>query len=452
MPPAPTRLSTITGWCQASASFCATARAVMSVLPPGENGTTILIALLGYACPEGVCAAATEDAKTRIIRHDRRFIGRLPTRRFFLWADSVRFWRVRQTPIRPQGGPMRQALISSAIVLVALACAEAHAEDGKPTVVRLDPALDALVSADAKLELVKGGFGFTEGIVWVEKGRYLLFSDIPANVIYKLTPKGDASIHMQRSGYTKPDIWRVGFEQTNGKDPSDPLFEKFYMIGSNGLALDRQGRLVIATWAGRSIDRIEKDGKRTVLADKYEGKQFNGPNDVIVKKNGTIYFTDTFGGLRLREKDPRKGLEFQGVYMIKGGKVSRITDDIPNPNGLALSPDEKYLYANGSRDKYVRRYRVRPDDTVTDSQMFIDISSDKTPGITDGLKVDVKGNVWETAAGGVWIVSPEGKHLGTIMTPELAANVEFGDPDHKTLYIAARTSIYRIRVNIPGIP
>ncbi len=350
---------------------------------------------------------------------------------------------------------MKNSSISAAILFVAAlgACgASAQAQGDKPAVVRLDPALDALVSPDAALRLVKGGFGFTEGIIWVEQGRYLLLSDIPANVIYKLTPKGEASIYMHRSGYTRPDIWRVGFEQTNGKSPDDPLFEKFYMIGSNGLALDRQGRLIIATWAGRSIDRIEKNGKRTVLADRFEGKQFNGPNDVIVKRNGTIYFTDTYGGLRLREKDPRKGLDFQGVYMIKGGSVSRIIDDIPNPNGLALSPDEKILYANGSRDKYVRRYRVLPDDTVTDSQMFIDISGNKTPGITDGLKVDVKGNVWESAAGGVWIVSPEGKHLGTILMPELVANVEFGDPDHKTLYIAARTSVYKIRVNVAGVP
>src|SRR6266576_3850349 len=278
------------------------------------------------------------------------------------------------------------------------------------------------------------------------KNGYLLFSDIPANVIYKWTPDGKLSVYLDHSGYTGQDVWRVGFIQTNGKDRNDPLFEEFPMIGSNGLALDRQGRLIIATWAGRSIDRIEKNGKRTVLADRFEGRQFNGPNDVIVKKNGTIYFTDTYGGLRLREKDPRKGLDFKGV------KVTRIIDDIANPNGLALSPDEKILYANGSRDKYVRRYRVLPDDTVTDSRMFIDISGDPTPGITDGLKVDVKGNVWESAAGGVWIISPEGKHLGTILTPELVANVEFGDPDHKTLYIAARTSVYKIRVNITGIP
>src|SRR6267154_2394291 len=128
------------------------------------------------------------------------------------------------------------------------------------------------------------------------------------------------------------------------------------MVGSNGLALDHQGGLIIATWAGRSVDGIEKN----------------------VKRNGTIYFTDTYGGLRLREKDPRKGLDFQGVYTIKGGKVTRIIDDIPNPNGLALSPDEKILYANGSRAKYVRRYRVLPDDTVSDSRMFIDISGDPT--------------------------------------------------------------------------
>src|SRR6266849_5354335 len=162
------------------------------------------------------------------------------------------------------GGLMKNLSISAAILLATLGVCgvDAQSQADKPAVVRLDPALDALVSPDARLELVKGGFGFTEGIIWVEQGRYLLLSDIPANVIYKLTPGGKASIYMHRSGYTRPDIWRVGFEQTNGKSPDDPLFEKFYMIGSNGLALDRQGRLVIATWAGRSIDRIEKNGKR----------------------------------------------------------------------------------------------------------------------------------------------------------------------------------------------
>ena len=352
---------------------------------------------------------------------------------------------------------MRTSCLSAAALLVmslGTGSSVAQTPDVR-AVVRLDPALDDLVSPDARLERVIGGFGFTEGALWVQAGErgHLLFSDIPANVIYKWTPGEDkASVHLDHSGYTGQDIWRVGFIQTNGKDRNDPLFEEFPMIGSNGLTLDREGRLIIATWAGRSIDRIEKDGKRTVLADRYEGKRFGGTNDVIVKKDGSIYFTDTFGGLRLREKDPKKELDFNGVYRLKDGVVTLIVNDIPNTNGLAFSPDEKYLYANGSRDRYVKRYDVLADGTVANGRMFIDLSKEQAPGITDGMRVDVKGNLWETGAGGVWIISPEGKHLGTILTPELAANVEFGDADRKTLYIAARTSIYRIRVNIPGLP
>jgi gluconolactonase len=319
--------------------------------------------------------------------------------------------------------------------------------------VRLDPALDALISPDAKLELLKTGFGFTEGITWVQRGKrgYLLFSDMPANVIYKMIPDGKTTIYLDHSGYTKPDIWNVGMDQTNGKDPSDPLFRRFFIMGSNGLALDRHGRLIIATWGGRSIDRIEKDGKRTTLADRYDGKRFDGPNDVVVKKDGAIYFTDSVGGMRGRDKDPSREMDIQGIYMIKDGKVTLVVKDIATPNGLAFSPDEKYLYANGSAAKFVRRYAVQPDDTLTDSQMFIEMSVDKTPGITDGMKVDTKGNIYESGAGGIWIISPGGKHLGTVMSPELVANLCFGDTDNETLYVAARTSIYKIRVNTPGL-
>jgi len=198
------------------------------------------------------------------------------------------------------------------VTITGVPVATAQKPSDRP-VLRLDPALDALVSPDAKLELIKDGFGFTEGALWVQKGKngYLLFSDIPANVIYTWTPDGKLSVYLDHSGYTGQDIWRVGFIQTNGKDRNDPFFEEFPMIGSNGLALDRQGRLIIATWAGRSIDRIENNGKRT------------GTNDVVVKKDSSIYFTDGFGGLRLREKDPRKELDFGGVYMLRNGKVSR---------------------------------------------------------------------------------------------------------------------------------
>jgi gluconolactonase len=335
-----------------------------------------------------------------------------------------------------------------------LAGSLAAAQPTDQAVVRLDPALDALVLPDAKVELVKGGFGFTEGPVWVQKeGGYLLFTDIPGNVIYKLRPQdGKLSVHLYNAGYNGPDIWRWGGLQNNGRERTDPQFEEFAMIGADGLTLDRQGRLIVATFAGRSLMRLERDGKRTVLADRYEGKRFNGPNDVVVKRDGAIYFTDTYGGLRLRDKDPRKELEFNAVFMWKNGKLTLLIKDMPNTNGLAFSPDEKYLYVNGSRDNYVKRYEVLADGTLANGKMFIDLSKDATErGITDGLRVDTKGNLYETGPGGVWIVSPEGKHLGTIRAPEQSTNIGFGDADKKTLYIAARTGIYKIRVNTPGI-
>ena len=350
---------------------------------------------------------------------------------------------------------MKMIKLLAATTAGVLTCSTAIAQPASDqAVLRLDPALDALVSPDAKVELVKGGFGFTEGPVWVQKGKsgYLLFTDIPGNVIYKLTPQdGQASVFLYNAGYNGPDVWRWGGIQNNGRDRSDPRFEEFPMIGADGLTLDRQGRVVICTFAGRSLVRLENNGKRTVLADSYEGKRFNGPNDVVVKRDGAIYFTDTYGGLRLRDKDPRKGLEFNAVFLWKDGKLTLLIKDMPATNGLAFSPDEKFLYVNGSRDNYVRRYEVLPDDTLTNGKMFIDMSKETERGITDGLRVDTRGNLYETGPGGVWVISPDGKHLGTIRAPEQSTNVGFGDADRKTLYIAARTSIYKIRVNTPGI-
>ncbi len=223
------------------------------------------------------------------------------------------------------------------------------------------------------------------------------------------------------------------------------------MIGADGLTLDRQGRLIVATFAGRSLMRVEKNGQRTVLADRYEGKRFGGPNDVVVRRDGAIYFTDTFGAFRLREKDPRRELDFNAVYMWKDGKLTLVVKDMPTTNGLAFSPDEQYLYVNGGRDNYVNRYDVRADGVLANGKLFIDMRKETGGGVTDGLRVDTKGNLYETAPGGVWIISPEGKHLGTIRAPEVSTNVGFGDADKKTLYIAARTGIYKIRVNTPGI-
>lgn len=317
-----------------------------------------------------------------------------------------------------------------------------------------DAALDALIAPDAKLERIATGFGFTEGVTWVQQGKkgYLLFSDIPANVIYRWTPDGKVAIHLEKSGYQKPDLWRVGMEFTNGKPPTDPGFEKFTMAGSNGLALDRQGRLVIAAFGGRSIDRIEKNGKRTVLADRFEGKRFGGPNDVIVKKDGTIYFSDTFSGMLKLDKDPSKELDVVGIYMLRNGKVTRLVDDIAFPNGLAFSPDEKSLYINGGRERYIRRYDLKPDGTLGDSVFLIDLNNEKAPGITDGMKVDVQGNLWTTGPGGVWVISAVGKPLGVIPLPEGGTNLVFGDADRKTLYVSARTSVFKIRTKVAGAP
>jgi gluconolactonase len=341
-----------------------------------------------------------------------------------------------------------------ALASVLAASLAAAQSPGDRSIERLDPALDALVSPDATVDLVKGGFGFTEGPVWVERGRdsHLLFSDIPGNVIWAVTPTGQATVYLTQVGYNGPEVWRWGGIQNNGRARTDPAFEEFAMIGSNGLTLDPQGRLVIATYGGRSLVRIEKNGRRTVLADRFEGKRFGGPNDVVVKRDGAIYFTDGNGSLRLGAKDPRRELESGGVFMWKDGKVTRAITDMPAVNGLAFSPDEKYLYVTGSVAKYVNRYEVHSDGTLSNGRMFIDLSKEPGEGITDGLRVDTKGNLYLTApGGGIWIISPESRHLGTIRVPEISANVAFGDADRKTLYIAARTGIYRIRVNTPGI-
>jgi gluconolactonase len=270
-------------------------------------------------------------------------------------------------------------------------------------------------------------------------------------VIWKLTLDGTASVYQSQVGYTGPEVWRWGGLQNNGRERNDPQFEEFAMIGADGLTLDRQGRLIVATFAGRSLMRIDPNGRRTVLADRYEGKRFGGPNDVVVKRDGAIYFTDTYGAFRLREKDPRRELDFNAVYRWKDGKLSLVVKDMPATNGLAFSPDEKYLYVNGSRDNYVNRYDVQGDGSLTNGKLFIDMRGRTERGITDGLRVDTKGNLYETGPGGVWVISPEGKHLGTIRAPEQATNVGFGEADRKTLFIAARTGIYKIRVNTPGL-
>ena len=223
------------------------------------------------------------------------------------------------------------------------------------------------------------------------------------------------------------------------------------LIGSNGITLDRQGRIVFCQHGDRQISRLEKNGHRTVLASRYEGKRLNSPNDLVFKSDGSLYFTDPTAGLRLQDKDPARELPFAGVYRVSKGKVQLLSKDFTRPNGIAFSPDEKYLYVNDTTKKIIMRFEVQPDGGVANGQVITDMNSDTAPGAPDGMKVDQKGNIYCTGPGGFWIMSPEGKHLATVKTKELPANLNWGDADGKTLYLTARTGLYRIRLNIAGV-
>lgn len=340
---------------------------------------------------------------------------------------------------------MKTALMTAAmVVMVAFADAQTQLSN---VVDRLDPALDAIVSPTARLEVLKDDyFGFAEGPVWVREGRsgYLLFSDIAANSIYKWTPDGKLSVFLENAGFTGTDTTQVGAEMPNGR-------LRVLLIGPNGLDLDPQGRLIIVAEGDRTMVRVEKDGTRTTLADRYEGKRLNSPNDLAVKSNGSIYFTDQTSGLRNRDRNPTKEIDFHGVFLIKDSKLILLDKDPQGsaPNGIALSPDEKILYVNGGRK--ITRYDVLPDDTIANGRLLLE-ETGSAPGTSDGMKVDSKGNIYCTGPGGVWIINPEGKHIGTIRLPQPPTNMAFGDADSKTLYITNRAGLYRIRLNVAGIP
>ena len=308
-------------------------------------------------------------------------------------------------------------------------------------VFRKDPALDEIVPKDAVIEKLAGGFLFTEGPIWVPRGAdsdgYLLFSDPNNNVIYRWTPDGQLSIFMTKSGYRGMDIGEY----------SQP--------GSNGLTLDREGRLTINQHGNRRVVRMEKNGQFTVLADNYEGKRLNSPNDLVYKSDGSLYFTDPPFGLPKFFDDPRKELPYSGVFRVSpdGKQVKLVSNELKGPNGLALSPDEKYLYVDNwdEQKKIVMRYEVRPDGTLTNGKVFFDMTGAQGEDALDGMKVDEKGNLYVSGPGGLWILSAEGKHLGTIVGPEHPHNFAWGDDDAKTLYLCAKTGLYRIRLQVPGI-
>jgi gluconolactonase len=328
-------------------------------------------------------------------------------------------------------------------------------------IITFDPAFDQIVSTDAKLELLQGEGAFEggEGPLWIQRGNagYLLFSDTSGNRIFQWTPDcfsspcsptGKLSVFSDHSGYA--DATRIGSIDNNGA----------HLYGSNGLTLDREGRIVVDANGDRAVERLEKDGRRMTLADRFEEKRLTCPNDIVVKSDDSIYFTDGMAGcLAKREEDPARELPFHGVYLFRKGNLQVLDKDPGDfpPNGIAFSPDEKVLYVNNGgpnpNQRQIFAYDVQLDGTVKNRRLFIDFTGEKGPGGPDGMKVDVMGNLYTTGMGGVWVISPAGKRLGKIPAPEgmRFSNLAFGDQDSKTLYVVSPKTLWRIRLKVAGI-
>jgi len=300
-------------------------------------------------------------------------------------------------------------------------------------IVKITPALDEIIAPGEKLEKVATGFQFTEGPAWHPDG-YLVFSDPNTNVIYSYKPQnGNVEIYRTKSGYAGIDIG------------------EYHQPGSNGLAFDKEGRLTICQHGERRVIRVEKKGPVTILADNFMGRRLNSPNDLVYRSDGALYFTDPPYGLPKTFDDRRKELGFSGVYSVIDGKVNLLTTDLKGPNGIAFSPDEKYLYVsnwditNIHATKIIRRYLVLKDGSLADGSDFFNMNYTDGDDALDGIKVDAQGNVFCAGPDGIWIISPDGVYLGRVRVPEHAANMAWGEDRH-TLYIAASKSIYRLRI------
>ena len=303
-------------------------------------------------------------------------------------------------------------------------------------VVRLDPAINQLIGTDAKIEVLAMGFDWSEGPVWVPRdGGYLLFSDVPKNTVFKWSEQEGLSEFLKPSGYT--GIKRYSDEP-----------------GSNGLTLDGAGRLISCEHGDRRVSAMAFGEGKLTVADRYDGKRLNSPNDVVVRSTGDVYFTDPPYGLPNREKDEHQEYGFCGVFRVsQDGEVSLISKEMTRPNGLAFSPDEKILYVAQSdgREPIIRAFDIAADGTASNSRVFYDSSelAGKLKGSMDGLKVDVQGNLFATGPGGIHVISPEGKLLGRIDTNEATANCAFGG-DGSVLYMTADMYLCRIQTKTKG--
>lgn len=306
---------------------------------------------------------------------------------------------------------------------------------------RKDPRFDALIPADAKIEVLAGGFKWTEGPVWDKKNNCLLFTDIPNNRVVRWSAKDGVSDFLKPSGYTGPAVF------------------KGYEPGANGLAFDKDGNLILCQHGDRRLARLGPDGKSFItLADKYMGKRLNSPNDLVIAKNGDIYFTDPPYGLPQGVTDPAKELDFQGVYRLTAqGELILLTKEMTRPNGIALSPDEKTLYvANSDPDKAIwMAFPLGPDGNLAGPGKLVydataDVKANPNKGLPDGLKVDHKGNIFATAVNGVYIFAPDFTLLGRIVTNDKTANCAWGD-DGSVLYMATNDKLTRIKTTTKGL-
>ncbi len=293
---------------------------------------------------------------------------------------------------------------------------------------RLDPALDRLIPPDASVSVVAEGFKWAEGPVWNKESGEVLFSDVPNNVIHAFDGK-TTRVFMKPSGYTGIADY--------GREP-----------GSNGLTFDAKGRLVSAEHGDRRVSVLTDGGGKMTVADRFEGKRFNSPNDVVVDSSGAIYFTDPIYGLSGGEKDPKREIDFCGVFRVgKDGKVTLITKKLERPNGLAFSPDEKTLYIANSHGPraIILSVAIKADGSGGEEQTFFDTKGLEGKGAPDGLKVDEQGNLWATGPGGLLVISPEGKLLGRVLTGKATANVCFGGEDGKTVFLTAHDSLVSLK-------
>jgi gluconolactonase len=306
------------------------------------------------------------------------------------------------------------------------------------SVERLDPALDELVSPDSRCEVIGSGYAWSEGPVWRKSAGYLLFSDIPNNTVYRWSRDGGIAVFLRPSGFTEGS----GF----GRE-----------LGCNALTIDSQDRVVMADQGNRRMARIdEKNWTKEVLVDRFQGKRFNSPNDLVYRSNGDLYFTDPPYGLRGLNADPSKELKFNGVYRLDThGHITLLTDALTFPNGIAFSPDEKTLYIQVSDPKGAvwMAYDVKPDGGIANGRVFFDANAllrAGKQGLPDGMKLDVQGNVFGGGPGGVLVLSPTGRHLGTIVTGEVTSNCAFGE-DGSTLFMTANHFVMRIRLKTKGV-